>query len=65
MHLDHIGSLSQLILYSYFKLGINVNILSKCKELNKFLKITGCEKFYTTFNNLDIQFIQPLNMLMI
>lgn len=41
LHNDHAGSLSQLILYLGFVHNIKTNIISKCKNIKKYLEITG------------------------
>ena len=41
LHNDHAGSLSQLILYLWFNYNKKVRILSKCRNLEKYLEITG------------------------
>lgn len=41
LHNDHAGSLSQFILYIWFTFNKQVKILSKCKEIKKYLDITG------------------------
>lgn len=45
MHGDHIGSLSQLALYSYFVLKTPINIITACTEIDNFLTITGVERY--------------------
>lgn len=44
MHVDHVGSLSQLALYSYFVLRTPLNIITACAEIDKFLTITGVDR---------------------
>lgn len=41
LHNDHAGSLSQLVLYLCLNYNKKVRILSKCKNLAKYLEITG------------------------
>lgn len=45
MHGDHVGSLSQLALYSYFTLGKPINIITACSKIEEFLTITGVERY--------------------
>ena len=60
LHNDHAGSLSQLILYLWFVYKIKVNVISKCINIETYLKITGtvpeAYEVKTEFNN--IQFIK-------
>ena len=44
LHNDHAGSLSQLIMYLWFIFHKKVTIISKCKNIKKYLKITGTPK---------------------
>lgn len=54
LHNDHAGSLSQLILYSWFVYGKKVNILSNCKYIKNYLDITGApEEAYKLNPSLD------------
>lgn len=54
LHNDHAGSLSQLILYSWFVYGKKVKVLSKCKNIKNYLDITGApEKAYELDSALD------------
>lgn len=48
MHGDHVGSLSQLALYSYFVLKTPINIITKCAEIDNFLTITGVARYCQT-----------------
>jgi len=48
MHVDHVGSLSQLALFSYYALKKPINIISNCSELDNFLTITGASRFRQT-----------------
>lgn len=48
MHGDHVGSLSQLALYSYFVLKTPINIITKCAEIDNFLTITGVARYCKT-----------------
>ena len=67
MHGDHVGSLSQLALYSYFILRKPINIITACSKIEEFLTITGVERYcqisgfpeerYTRNNNF-VKFIQ-------
>lgn len=45
MHGDHVGSLSQLALYSYFTLKTPVNIITECSNIDNFLTITGVSRY--------------------
>ena len=45
MHADHVGSLSQLALYSYFVLKQPINIITACAEIDNFLSITGVKNW--------------------
>lgn len=45
MHGDHVGSLSQLALFSYFQLKMTINIITECKEIDNFLTITGVSRY--------------------
>ena len=67
MHGDHVGSLIQLALYSYFTLGKPINIITACSKIEEFLTITGVERYCQipgfpeeryTRNNDFITFIQ-------
>lgn len=44
LHNDHAGSLSQVILYSWFKFNKKVYVYSKCKKIQEYLDITGTPK---------------------
>ena len=67
LHLDHVGSLSQLGLYMYFNKKMPLNVISKCKDIDTFLSITdmrmdNCvpgfpEVRYTKENRYNITFI--------
>lgn len=41
LHNDHAGSLSQLILYSWFIYNKKVTVYTKCINMKKYLEITG------------------------
>lgn len=45
MHGDHVGSLSQLALYSYFTLKQPINIITECERIEEFLTITGVARY--------------------
>ena len=45
MHGDHVGSLSQLALYSYFTLRKPINIITACSKIEEFLTITGVDRY--------------------
>lgn len=67
LHLDHVGSLSQLGLYMYFEKNKAINVISKCKDIDTFLTITDMkrdlsipgypEERYTRENRYNIEFI--------
>lgn len=67
LHLDHVGSLSQLGLYLYFVKKNPFNIISKCKDIDTFLSITDMKKDdsvpgfpevrYTRENRYNVEFI--------
>lgn len=44
LHNDHAGSLSQVILYSWFIYHKKVNVISKCENIKQYLEITGTTK---------------------
>ena len=48
MHADHVGSLSQLALYSYYTLKKPINIITECVEIDNFLTITGVSRYLQT-----------------
>lgn len=50
MHGDHIGSLSQLALFSYFVLKTPINIITACSEIDNYLTITGVARYCQTPN---------------
>lgn len=57
LHNDHAGSLSQLILYSYFVKNKKITVLSKCERIKEYLDITGTpEEAYELKN--DTEFIK-------
>lgn len=60
LHNDHAGSLSQLILYSYFIFNKKVNVISKCSKIKEYLDITGTpEDAYTLYNKFEnVEFIR-------
>ena len=59
LHNDHVGSLSQLILYCYFVLNKKITIHSKCKHLKTWLDISGTpSNSYTIEDNKNIAFIK-------
>lgn len=41
LHNDHAGSLSQLLLYSYFECNKKITVVSKCKNIRQYLNICG------------------------
>lgn len=60
LHNDHAGSLSQLILYSYFIFNKKVNVISMCSKIKEYLDITGTpEDAYTLYNEFEnVEFIR-------
>ena len=59
LHDDHVGSLSQLILYCFYNLNKKVFIYSKCKRLKELLDITGAPvEGYEIVENDKINFIK-------
>ena len=75
LHLDHVGSLSQLGLYYYFQKKQSINVISKCKDIDTFLSITdlgqneavpGFPKVrYTKENKYNITFIPTKHSIVI
>ena len=54
LHNDHAGSLSQLILYSYFVKNKKITVLSKCERIKEYLDITGTpEEAYELKDNIE------------
>lgn len=45
MHGDHVGSLSQLALFSYFAMKKPINIITACKDIDSFLTMTGVARY--------------------
>ena len=60
LHNDHAGSLSQLILYLWFLYNKKVSVISKCKNIKKYLEITGTpDEAYEILEKIDgLQFIE-------
>lgn len=60
LHNDHAGSLSQLILYSYFIFNKKVNVISMCSKIKEYLDITGTpEDAYTLYDKFEnVEFIR-------
>ena len=44
LHNDHAGSLGQIILYLWFVCNKKCNVISKCKNIELYLEITGTPK---------------------
>ena len=44
LHNDHAGSLTQFILYMWYIYNKKVIVISKCKNMEQYLKITGAPK---------------------
>lgn len=67
LHLDHVGSLSQVGLYLYFVKKMPINVISRCKDIDTFLSITDMKKDdmvpgfpvvrYTRENRYNVEFI--------
>lgn len=64
LHNDHVGSLSQFILYLWFVYNKKTTVISKCKNIKKYLQITGTTKqAYKVIDNFDnIKFIKTLHV---
>ena len=60
LHNDHAGSLSQLILYLWFVYNKKAKVISACKHIKEYLKITGTpdEAYILTNTDDNIQFIE-------
>ena len=60
LHNDHAGSLSQFIMYLWFIYNIQVKVISACKNIKEFLRITGTPDESYILTNIDenIQFIE-------
>ena len=60
LHNDHAGSLSQLILYLWYIYNIKAKVISACKNIKEYLRITGTPDEAYTLSNTDtnIQFIE-------
>ena len=60
LHNDHAGSLSQFIMYLWFIHNIQVKVISACKNIKEFLRITGTPDESYILTNIDenIQFIE-------
>ena len=60
LHNDHAGSLSQFIMYLWFIYNIKAKVISACKNIKEYLKITGTpEDAYTLVNtDTNIQLIK-------
>ncbi len=60
LHNDHAGSLSQFILYLWHIFNKKAKVLSACKNIKEYLKITGTPDEAYTLVNIDtnIQFIE-------
>ena len=56
LHNDHAGSLSQLILYSYFIFNKKIKVISMCKNIKEYLDITGVpHEAYELCNGIGIE----------
>lgn len=60
LHNDHAGSLSQFILYIWFVYNKKITIVSKCKNIKEYLKITGVteEEYELTDKYEDVELIR-------
>lgn len=60
LHNDHAGSLSQFILYLWFVYNKKANVITSCKNMEQFLKITGTpnEAYNLTNETEYINFIE-------
>lgn len=60
LHNDHAGSLGQFILYTWFVYRKKVNVISKCKNIKKYLQITGTpDEAYEIKDTIgDLKFIK-------
>lgn len=60
LHNDHVGSLSQFILYIWFVYNKKITIVSKCKNIKEYLKITGVteEEYELTDKYEDVELIR-------
>ena len=60
LHHDHCGSLSQLILFLWFRYGKKTRVITKCKNIGIYLEITGTTKeaYEITDEYKDIRFIE-------
>lgn len=60
LHNDHAGSLSQIILYSWFMFKKKVTIFSKCEKIKEYLNITGTpkESYEIKSENENLEFIK-------
>lgn len=60
LHNDHAGSLSQLILYTWFVFHKKVTVISKCKHIDEYLKITGApqEAYEIKTSTENVEFIK-------
>ena len=60
LHNDHAGSLSQFILYIWFVYNKKITIVSKCKNIKEYLKITGVteEEYELTDKYKDVELIK-------
>lgn len=60
LHNDHAGSLSQVILYLWFIYNKKTNVITNCKNIKKYLEITGTiPETYEIKNDLEnLKFIK-------
>lgn len=60
LHNDHAGSLSQLILYTWFVFHKKVTVISNCKHIDEYLKITGApqEAYELKTSTENVKFIK-------
>ena len=60
LHNDHAGSLSQFIMYLWFVYNIKAKVISACKNIKEYLKITGTpdDAFTLVDTDSNIQLIE-------
>lgn len=63
LHNDHAGSLSQFILYMWFVYNKKVTVISKCKNIGTYLKITGTtsEAYSIKDSSINVEFIETVH----
>jgi len=60
LHNDHAGSLSQLLLYLWFVYNKKAIVISKCKHISEYLRITGVpdNSYELKINMNNLEFIE-------